>query len=269
MQNPLELSEKIVDFVKRNGPSLPVQLSKEIGGNLLFAGAIMSELVRSRKLKISSLKVGGSPVYYVEGQELKLQDYSKYLNEKEREIFGILKEKKVLQDNKLEPWQRVAIREIKDFAQMLKTNTGEIFWKWYLTDLNDVEKIIKGAVIKEKKEEEKIVKSPKVPETQVKLKENISLEFIKEYFIKKNIKVLEEKMIKKNKEMDYRIDIPSEVGNIKFFVKFKDKKNISDSDLILARSQSMRLPVLFLSKGKLSKKAKDYIEKNYMLFENV
>ena len=114
MHNPLETSSKIVNFVNRNGPSLPVQISREINSNLLFAGAIMSELVRSKKLKISFLKVGGSPVYYVQGQETRLQDYYKYLNEKERKIYDILKEKKVLQDTKLEPWLRVAIRDIKE-----------------------------------------------------------------------------------------------------------------------------------------------------------
>ena len=269
MNNPLETSSKIVSFVSRNGPSLPVQISREIGSNLLFAGAIMSELVRSKKLKISFVKVGGSPVYYVDGQETRLQDYYKYLNEKERKIFDILKEKKVLQDIKLEPWQRVAIRDIKDFAIMLKINTGEIFWKWYLTDIKDVEGIIKGTVTKEKKIEEKIIKAPKIPEKQEKLKEGASLEIINEYFAKKNIKILEEELVRKNKEVDYVVNIPSEVGNIKFFVKFKDKKNISDSDLILAKSHSKKLPVLFLSKGELTKKAKDYIEKNYMLFEKV
>ncbi|MBL7147282.1 MAG: hypothetical protein ISS82_00460 [Nanoarchaeota archaeon] len=271
MPNPLEVNANIVDFVRRNGPVLPVQISKEIGSNLLFAGAIMSELVRNKKLKLSYVKVGGSPVYYVEGQENKLQDYYKYLNEKEREIYEILKEKKVLEDTKLEPWQRVAIREIKDFANMLKTNTGEIFWKWYLTDLKDAEIIIKSWIKKEKKVEEKIVKEPKVIEKQEKLREGASLEFINEYFIKKNIKILEENLIRKNKEVDYTVNIPSEVGNIKFFVKFKDKKKISDSDLILAhnKSRSKKLPLLFLSKGDLTKKAMEYIEKDYLLFEKV
>jgi len=269
MHNPLETSFKIVNFVNRNGPSLPVQISREINSDLLFAGAIMSELVRSKKLKISFVKVGGSPVYYVQGQENRLQDYYKYLNEKERKIYDILKEKKVLQDTKLEPWQRVAIRDIKDFAQMLQINTGEVFWKWYLTDIKDVEGIIKGSVTKEKKIEEKIIKAPKVPEKQEKLKEGASLEFINEYFSKKNIKIIEENLIRRGKEMDYRVNIPSEVGNIQFFVKFKDKKKISDSDLILANNQAKKLPLLFLSNGELTKKAKEYIDKNYMLFEKV
>ena len=41
----------------------------------------------------------------------------------------------------------VALRNIKDFAFKLEVsvdNKSEIFWKWYLIDNNEAEKIIKG-----------------------------------------------------------------------------------------------------------------------------
>ena len=64
--------DKVISFIRVNGPVLPIQISKQFGGNLFFAGAILSELVGRQKIRISSAKVGGSPVYYVDGQEYKL-----------------------------------------------------------------------------------------------------------------------------------------------------------------------------------------------------
>ena len=77
-----EIRDKILVLVKQKGPLLPVQLVKEIPGlNTIFAGAILSELYASKKVFISHIKVGGSPLYYVQGQEEKLQNYTQYLHE--------------------------------------------------------------------------------------------------------------------------------------------------------------------------------------------
>ncbi|MBI2655532.1 hypothetical protein HYX06_03865, partial [Candidatus Woesearchaeota archaeon] len=58
MEKAMELREKIVDIVKSKGPVLPVQISKEIGTNILMASAHLAELTASKRLKISNVKVG-------------------------------------------------------------------------------------------------------------------------------------------------------------------------------------------------------------------
>ncbi len=134
-----ELRHQILDYVKSNGPVLPVQISKGLNGSIIFAGAFLSELVASKLVKYTSAKVGGSPLYYVDGQEDKLQSLRDHLSERPGKAFDLLKDRQVLRDKVCEPWERVALREIKDFAFPLnvtiKDNT-ELFWKWYL--LSDV-----------------------------------------------------------------------------------------------------------------------------------
>src|SRR3989338_11356370 len=103
-----DLKNKILSYVTLNGPCLPVQLSKQIHSNILFAGAVLSELVANQKIKISTAKVGCSPVYYVGGQENKLSMLYSHLHEKEKKAYDLLKENNVLYDRALEPWQRVA-----------------------------------------------------------------------------------------------------------------------------------------------------------------
>ena len=138
--------EIALDYVRQNGPILPVQISKAIGTNILMASAILAELVSSKKVKLTHQNIGSSPLYYIEGQEFKLEELllSK-IDGKRKEAAQLLKEKKVLQESELEPSIRVAMKEIKDFAIPLSVtfnNQKYIFWKWHLTNNEEVRLII-------------------------------------------------------------------------------------------------------------------------------
>lgn len=149
--------EKILAIIRVRGPVLPAHVAKLIGTNILMASAHLSELVDSKKLFLSNTKIGGSPVYYVGGQEARLQELYKYLNEKDQRAFNLLKEKKVLMDSELEPLVRVALRTIKDFAVPLQvTHNGNklLFWKWYLLKNDEAEGLIRLQLEALKKNEE-------------------------------------------------------------------------------------------------------------------
>jgi hypothetical protein len=142
----MEKTEQALAIIKLRGPVIPSQIATEIGTNILLAGAILSDLSSSGKVKVSSLKMGGSPFYYCEGQEDLLQNHLKYLNSKQVEAFNLLKESQVLRDRDLTPVIRVALREIKDFAKQLDVSidgTKETFWKWYLLGKDETESMIK------------------------------------------------------------------------------------------------------------------------------
>ena len=74
--------EKILSFIKGKGPVLPVEVAKHIDSNILMASAHLAELSSNGKLKISNVKVGGSPLYYLPGQEAQLQKFADSLEEK-------------------------------------------------------------------------------------------------------------------------------------------------------------------------------------------
>ena len=137
---------KILLFIKEKGPVLPRDVSKVFGGDTFLTGAILSQMVASKEIKISYAKIGGSPLYYMVGQEEKIGSLFQYLPGKEKEAYTLLKEKKLIRDSGAEPSIRVALRNIKDFAKALEVNLSgnkEIFWKWYLMPNQDAEKIIK------------------------------------------------------------------------------------------------------------------------------
>ncbi len=282
-----ENKSKILEYIRLNSPVLPVQVSKYIGTNIIMAGALLSELVRDKQVRITKVKSGGSPFYYIPGQESRLQKLVSFLPQKEKEICEILRNKKVIRDKTSEPWQRVALRSVTDFAiplQVTSDHGEEIFWKWYLVDNSDIKDIVDDIIgnRKEIKEEKKDVKKESEIQKPLVKEEKKKVEYagddffdlLKNYFSNSKIYVEREEIIRKNREFSFVVKIPSKIGLLKYFVKARNKKSISDADLSLAYSegQQVKLPVLFLTNGKLTKKAEKYLEdrlKGQLVFKQI
>ena len=95
----MDIPEKILSFIRLKGPSIPVQVAKEISHNILMGSAYLAELTSRKQLKVSSVKIGGSPLYFLPGQEAHLQNFSNNLNEKDKRTYDLLKEKKILRES--------------------------------------------------------------------------------------------------------------------------------------------------------------------------
>ena len=63
------MKDDIIEFIKENGPTLPVQIVGRIGGDSFVANAYLSELVERKDLLQSEERVGAVPLYYLPGQE--------------------------------------------------------------------------------------------------------------------------------------------------------------------------------------------------------
>ena len=116
MINIQEKKDKIISFLKENGPSLPVRIAKAIEMEPMFASAITSELIDSKQVKTSHLRIGSSPLYFLPGGEQRLEEYTENLKSAEKEAYLKLKKNKLIVDEDEDPVTRVALRNIKDFA---------------------------------------------------------------------------------------------------------------------------------------------------------
>ena len=297
----------ILNTIKLKGPVLPVDIAKVIDKDILFASAYLSDLTSTGKLKISNTKIGGSPVYYMPGQEVKLQNLYQYLNPKDQAAFNKLKNYKILRDDQLEPLTRIALRNIKDFAVLLSVNFNLkkiLFWKWYLLSNNEANDLIKRQLQPrpEIKKETRSIERQKIKEKAVeirkplpektedqkeiirKIKEQLSREDtekqkelisrekrkpkqdiffnqLTDYFNNKRIEISSSNIIRKNSEIDFIVRIPSIIGDLKYYCKAKNKKNINEKDLseVFVQGQLKKLPAIFLITGKLTKKAKELL----------
>ncbi|UZE93834.1 MAG: hypothetical protein IB618_03655 [Candidatus Pacearchaeota archaeon] len=280
LNNLKEKKKVILGIIENKGPSLPSAISRKIGVSLLLTSALLSDMRADKSLRLSRLKIGGSPLYYIQGQEGQLENFIKHLQPKERGAFELLKKKQVIDEEKVEPAYRVAFSNMKDFAFPLyvKINNSEkIFWRFHSISQEDASKRI-SELLKEKhkpkppkieKEKEKIEKKP----TEEKKEEKTEIQKIKkrirgskEEFRKKVFSWLDAKDLHIIEELDAEdafctVSTKSEIGYLNFLVVAKKKKIINEADLSLAyqKGQQAKMLVLFLTTGKLTKKAQSYI----------
>ena len=281
--------EEVLAVVERKGPIIPNDIRKEIGSDTITIGAMLSELIHSGKVKISNTKMGGSPFYYVESQLDQLQNYSKYLNDKQKKAFDLLRHKQVLREVELEAVIRVALRDIKDFAKGFEVNTPngkEVFWKWYLTTNAEAETIIKkilnipdkpipipkkeiDKVVEDfEKEVEKEVKEQKQEQKTLVKVEKLDDDFYKQvtsFFSKNKIEIIEQELIRKNSEIDFVIKVPNAFGIQEYYCKARNKKKSSAGDLSTAYIKGLiqRLPIIYLTTGEVAKKATEMLDEEF------
>lgn len=281
--NGKEVKEQIKRTIDSRGPSLPVHIAKAISMSSLFASAFLSELASEGIVKISHMKVGGSPLYFLPGQEEQLTNFIKFLSPKEREAFELLKLKGILEDEKQLPAIRVALRDLKDFAFALKKG-DKLFWRYFLTSeegaknlpIEKVEIKIEGRIIEkveEKKEEiikeeleknvtmeQPIIKITKVPTIKRPRKNKTKEDFLNEMkiiFAQKGIEIEKIESFD-NKQVFAKV----RMNNSILLAVAYNKKKIDHKDLIKAYKKSLILGMSYcvFSKGELNKKAKETIE---------
>ena len=298
-----QTKDRIVSIIKLKGPSLPVQIARLSGLEPLFASAFLSELYNEEKIKISNMRIGSSPLYYISGQEELLENFSQYLNQREKEALSLLKNKKILEDEKQSPVIRVALRAIKDFAVPIRTkinNEEKTIWKYFLVQNSELKQILdsKEQTVKspepiqpaqqlsqpiEKKQEieqpaisqehaEKIEKPQKKRQKPRQIEQSNFTLKIKEHLSSKQIEIFDI-IIEKKKEFIAKIRIGSMFGKQEYYLTAKDKKRISETDLTIAhqKAQSEKMIALLISPGDPDKKASEYLQiwKNLIKFEKI
>jgi len=295
--------ERIISIIQTKGPSLPVQIAKALNISPLFASAFLSELYGERKIKISNMKVGSSPLYYFPGQEHLLENFVDYLNSKEKEALFLLKQEKILEDELQNPAIRVALRSLKDFAIQIKKNvngTEKNLWKYFRLPDSEISSLISkdnieikiGNDLEEnlaKKEKEEIVKNEEETkqgrdkgkeETKERKRQRKGKseeksdfsKFLESYLKSKGIEIIES-LSEKKKESVFKIRTNSQFGEQEYLLIAKNKKKITEDEITIAlqKAREERMIALIMAPGEIEKKAKDYIKtwQNLIKFEKI
>jgi len=269
-----EKKRKIVSYLNSMGPSLPVRISKVIEMDSMFTSALLSELLNEKRIISSNLKVGSSSLYFVKGQENKLEEFTDNLRHIEKEAYLKLKEKKILQDELEQPQIRVALRNIGDFAVPFK-HKEKIYWRYVFTSEEEIEKALikpkekedeKKEIKREEKPKEKVheVKKPKetenIFEEEIQEKPGLLIE-VEEILRKKEIELIE--VIESGKrEIIAKIKIKTILGELEFILIAKNKKTTSKEEIKIAVQKCIyeKMPCLFLLKKEPSKAIQKFAE---------
>ncbi|MDP1728596.1 MAG: hypothetical protein Q8L27_00145 [archaeon] len=277
------IKEKLVKYILEKGPSLPVNLAKHVGLNSLFTSAFLSELSSEGMIKISNLKVGGSPLYFTADKVQLLENFTNHLGKVEREAYILLKEKGFLQDETQNPITRVALRGLKDFAIPFKKNE-KIFWKYF--SISDEE--IRNKITQEKPSQilpeikqpipiqqpilEKIEEKPPINKTELE-KVNLEIEEKRKELEKIKQEILEfpktkkeSKKIEKTEKKIKKIN-PKEEKFLNEIKELIEKKNIQllnieqyDKKQVFARVKIQEIEYLLAAYDKKKVEASDIMK---------
>ena len=271
------MKEKIVEFIRENGPTLPVQIVSKTGGNSFVASAYLSDLVDKKEILQSDERVGSVPLYYLAGQEAMLKKKLDELNLSTKTARNFQK-KKVVETPELDSKR-------KDFDRRLKEIENE---ETHRKDkkksaLEKARELIKKTVPKPRIEiprpklevskpieqpkiekpvevRPKVVEKPKVVET---IEETAFSKRASEFLETSGVDILKSENLTDNSGA-FIVRAPSSVGPLKFYVKLWSKKRLNKSDVAesYALALEKKMPVIILTNGTVAKTAKKYLSES-------
>lgn len=266
--------DNILRFVREKKYVTPTNIAEAFETTTTIASAALSELSKDKSIAITFFKLSSSPYYYDPRQrECLIEIAEKHFSNYDKEVYQLLKEKQVLNDNSLSIQLRLAVERIKDYAVPLEIEfEGKLlkFWVWYLRDLSETKKQIMEVLTPKKPE---MKPTPKVNESKQNSKPQISKEvkeqtkvevqksfnpfenqeneteeskselFIENYF-KKNYLKMENKN-KKEKTIEYDLSLTINKLKIVFECIYFVKKP-TESEIMKFYTSSQKPKIIFI-----------------------
>ncbi len=257
--------EKVLSFLKMNGPSLPVDVAKAIGYNSFLTKAVLGELINKGLIKKSHRPIGGSLIYFVPEHVNRMRELLKSdLSIPERQVLNKLSSIGRVLMSSLTPHDRAFINKLIDFISVERRGDDYLI-TYYDYKPQSVVKPEPPVITPVNSELRLFENSPKV-------KSVVKNDFesrVRDYL---NIigEVISFKKIKVNSEYDFIIKVSKPFVQ-ELFVKAKSKKSINETDLSVVYTEALRLkkPALLLTTGSISKRAVKWKKDNVGSLVNV
>lgn len=255
--------EKIVEIISEEGPLLPVEIAAKAELNSFLAKGYLEDLLKEGKVKAEKQKAGSEPLFYLPGQEDRLEEKREEAENTAVKIKNY-KERKIEENPELKKKREEFMERLRKIENREREQEEENTEEEREPESEEEEKKssfkdkIKESVFQKKEEREE--------EQEEKEKEKVEEEeesFLKkaEDFLENNEVKIIEKIDEKKKREELIVSIPSKLRPIKHIVMIRDKKKLSKSDLALAYTKSLeeKMPSLVITHGKLTKTAKEYL----------
>jgi hypothetical protein len=280
--------DKAFDVV-RTGPVLPVEVASKLGVDSFLANAYLSQLVEAGKIRQSTERVGNSFVYFLAGQEAQASSRVSNLlqgGKKTARMYASSVPAGPEVEQKRQAFtQRLAEIEAKEqirkpapqqpllqIAQQKPQAVSETQKQEFLNTLKPaIESQLKQQIQPQVAPAQ--LNLPKIPSPQEvfaavgqKIKSTIFMEdgrVVEKalgFLIDAGAEIIGKELRKKGREADILAIVPTPIGPIKFFVMARDKRTVSEAELSLAftAGQHKKLPVIYVTNGKLTKSAQNY-----------
>jgi hypothetical protein len=208
------------------------------------------------------------------------------LNFVEKKLLERVESKSFIPHSELTTQDKFILPGLRDFLVPLKVKYGDselVVWKHYavpnekiMPSISEMLKktVPKVEVPKEKPREtifeRKEVKAEvpaggvEVPAGGVEVPAGVFQTRVNGWFSNYNVEIVKSEVKRKGKELEFIIRMKTPVEQ-EYYVKCKDKKRISESDITLTYTEAMqkKMPAIFMTSGKVSKKILKTIDKKF------
>ena len=252
----MSTEERIVSILSEEGPLLPVEIASKTGLNSFLIKGYLEELMDEGKIKADKSRLGSDFIFYLPGQEDKIDNKQKESQDSINRINNY--KKRIAESPELRKKREEFLQRLKEIEEKEKKEQ---------VTRNNVEETEESIRVEPDENVEPRFEDKKPVPFIHKFKEKLTNSG-EPFFIKKAEKFLADKGIEiikindeKKKSKELVAVVPSRLYAVKHLVIIKDKKKISKSDLALAYTKSLRLrlPVLFITSGKLTKTGEEYL----------
>jgi len=233
----------------------------------------------------------------------------KSLNDIEKKFVLMMKNYGAVYSEELGSQERFLAKNLRDFIieKSLKINNYEknVFYFVNLNDIQAVEIIRKRTEPSNEKEEkslQKTIEDNVEKNLEKPLKEISEMDKAEERNPQKTLKQIPEKPKEENNEIKFNSDFEKKIGSFfenksmsvkkslgdkknpvyiaslsyplgeqEFYVSAKSKKSIKEEDILLlfCEAKKMKLPLLFITNGNLTKKCDEYVKKEFGSFVKI
>lgn len=243
------VNDRVISFLKTNGPSLPVEIGKAIEYNSFITKAILLELIDEGKVKKSKRTIGGSLVYYLNGQENAMR--RRIFDEigiADKKVLKMIKEKGSVLVSELSPHERAFIKALRDFV-FIEKKAGDFI-------------ITHHSYVPKRKPERRTDRKPKRPEPLFKYEEASAFENRVMQYLNTLGEIVSKEKVRKDSEYDFQLRVSRPFPQ-ELFIKAKNKKRVNENDVSMVYTEAMKRkqPALLVITGSLTKKAKAWKDK--------
>ncbi|MEM4713939.1 MAG: hypothetical protein QXQ79_00110 [Candidatus Nanoarchaeia archaeon] len=256
--------EAIYKLVSQS-PVLPIEVATALSIDSFTAKAVLDFLTESGKIKCTSEKIGGVPIYYLPGQELSAQTKLNSLLSVKPTV-GNFSTEPVQITPEIERKRKEFLEKLKEIERREKEEKSAPQKQTSVEPIEHLEEVEKKILTETKEFEKSENQKIKISTPQIKNIEKVESDNLIDLALKwlesKNAVVTNKELRKKGREAILEFLLPSAIGNIPFIAFILNKKTINELDISLAHSESIKRSksVLIISKGNLTKKAKLAIE---------
>lgn len=279
------VKDKIISFLRSNGPSLPVEINKQTGYDTFINLAVLGELVKDKIVRQSKRPIGSSLIYYLPEHEERMREkLFTDLSIPEKKVLMHIREAGKLTADELSPHERAFLDMLRDYIRVEQlSNTYVVYYYSYngpKAVINPVNTQVITPVTPPVINPVKVTPVEQIPPKIEPVKTHEEIHELKKNddtkshessnFEKKIIKHLEElgeiissTKIKANTEYDYALKTKKPFPQ-EFLVKAKNKKSINETDLsmIYADALKNKKTAILITNGKLTTKAKKWKDAN-------